>query len=68
MAVQALQTFKGWWDSLDQGTKNWIITIAGIAAAVGPVLVVLGTLMGSITKIVTAVQAMQGAFAAVSAF
>lgn len=68
MAVQALQTFKSWWDSLDQGTKNWIITIAGIAAAVGPVLVVLGTLMGSITKIVTAVQAMQGAFAAVSAF
>ncbi|MEY8538983.1 phage tail tape measure protein [Lactococcus muris] len=56
MAINALHSFKDWWDSLDQGTKNWIITIAGIAAAVGPVLVVFGTLMGSITKIYTGVS------------
>ncbi|WP_270287040.1 phage tail tape measure protein [Enterococcus casseliflavus] len=56
MAIDALKSFKGWWDSLDQGTKTWIITIAGILAAVGPVLVVLGTLMGSVTKITAGVK------------
>ena len=68
MAIDAMQSFKGWWDSLDQGTKNWIITIAGIAAAVGPVLVVFGTLMGSITKIYNGIKLMQSAFSVVSAF
>lgn len=56
MAIDALKSFKGWWDSLDQGTKTWIITIAGIIAAVGPVLVVLGTLMSSVTKITAGVK------------
>lgn len=68
MATNAMQSFKGWWDSLDQGTKNWIITIAGIAAAVGPVLVVFGTLMGSITKIYNGIKLMQSVFSVVSAF
>lgn len=68
MATNAMQSFKGWWDSLNQGTKNWIITIAGIAAAVGPVLVVFGTLMGSITKIYNGIKLMQSAFSVVSAF
>lgn len=60
MAIDALKSFKGWWDSLDQGTKNWIITLAGIAAAVGPVLIVLGSLMGSVTKIVGGVKSFIG--------
>ncbi|WP_312729715.1 phage tail tape measure protein, partial [Enterococcus sp.] len=60
MAIDALKSFKGWWDSLDQGTKNWIITIAGIIAAVGPVLVVLGMLMSSVTKIATGIRVLQG--------
>lgn len=68
MAINAMQSFKSWWDSLDQGTKTWIITIAGIAAAVGPVLVVFGTLMGSITKIYNGIKLMQSAFSIVSAF
>lgn len=68
MAINSMQSFKSWWDSLDQGTKTWIITIAGIAAAVGPVLVVFGTLMGSITKIYNGIKLMQSAFSIVSAF
>lgn len=56
MAIDALKSFKGWWDSLDQGTKNWIITLAGIAAVIGPALVVIGTLMSSVTKITTGVK------------
>ncbi len=59
MAIDALKSFKSWWDSLDQGTKNWIITIAGVAAVVGPVLVVLGTLMSSITKIAGGIRTLQ---------
>ncbi|WP_029487046.1 phage tail tape measure protein [Enterococcus gallinarum] len=56
MAIDALKSFKGWWDSLDQGTKNWIITLAGIAAVIGPALVVIGTLMSSVTKITAGVK------------
>lgn len=67
MAIDALKSFKGWWDSLDQGTKNWIITIAGIIAVVGPVLVVLGTLMSSVTKIVTGIRVLQGVWSGMTA-
>lgn len=67
MAIDALKSFKGWWDSLDQGTKTWIITIAGIIAAVGPVLVVLGTLMGSVTKIATGIRVLQGVWSGMTA-
>lgn len=67
MAIDALKSFKGWWDSLDQGTKTWIITIAGIIAAVGPVLVVLGTLMSSVTKIATGIRVLQGVWSGMTA-
>jgi phage tail tape measure protein, TP901 family, core region len=55
-AAEAIKAFAQWFQSLDGETKKWIVTIAGIAAAVGPVLVVFGTLMGSITKIYTGVS------------
>lgn len=64
MAIDALKSFKGWWDSLDQGTKNWIITLAGIVAAIGPFLVILGTLMGSVTKVATGIRTLQSVFSA----
>lgn len=67
MAIDALKSFKGWWDSLDQGTKKWIITIAGIIAAVGPVLVVLGMLMSSVTKIATGIRVLQGVWSGMTA-
>lgn len=49
-----------WFKGLDDSTQRTIITIAGIVAVVGPVLVVLGTLMGSITKITTAATSFWG--------
>ncbi|MGG5358026.1 phage tail tape measure protein, TP901 family, core region [Enterococcus sp. DIV0213j] len=67
-ATSLLQQFSTWWGSLDQGTKNWIITIAGIAAAVGPVLVILGSLMGSVTKIVGGVKSFIGIWKIMSGF
>lgn len=67
-ATSMLQEFSRWWGSLDQDTQNWIITIAGIAAAVGPVLVVLGTLMGSVTKIVGGIKSFIGIWQAMAGF
>lgn len=67
-AAEAIKAFAQWFQSLDGETKKWIVTIAGIAAAVGPVLVVFGTLMGSITKIYNGIKLMQSAFSVVSAF
>lgn len=67
-ATSMLQEFSRLWGSLDQDTQNWIITIAGIAAAVGPVLVVLGTLMGSVTKIVGGIKSFIGIWQAMAGF
>ncbi|MGL4335235.1 MAG: phage tail tape measure protein [Lactococcus garvieae] len=55
-------------DKMDEGTRKTIITLGLVAASVGPVLVALGSMAGSITKVVKAVKLMQSAFAAVSAF
>ncbi|HAQ4394908.1 TPA: phage tail tape measure protein [Enterococcus faecium] len=67
-ATQALKDFAGWWSSLDEDTQGWIITIAGIAAVVGPVLIVLGSLMGSVTKIVGGVKSFIGVWQAMAGF
>ena len=49
-----------WFANADSGTQDWIITIATAAAAVGPALVVLGTLISAVSSIV-------GVFSAASA-
>ena len=51
-----------WFSNLDQGTKDTIVTVAGIAAVVGPALVVVGTVISSIGKIISVVGAAQKAF------
>lgn len=52
-----------WFGNLDESTQQTIVMIAGIAAAVGPVLIVLGALIGSISKIIAAVKAVGAAIA-----
>lgn len=64
MAIDALQRFKAWFDSLDEGQKNMIVTFALVAAAIGPLLVVLGTLMGSVTKVAGGIRTLQSVFSA----
>lgn len=63
-AIDALTRFKGWFDSLDEGQKQMILTIALVVAAIGPFLVILGTLMGSITKVATGIRTLQSVFSA----
>ncbi|EMF0137044.1 phage tail tape measure protein [Enterococcus hirae] len=67
LAINALQRFKIWLDSLDQGQKNMLVTIA-LVVAIGPLLVILGTLMGSITKIVGGVKSFIGIWQTLSGF
>lgn len=59
-AVQYVSDLMGRFQALSPETQKWILIIAGAAAAIGPVLVVLGTLISSIGAIV-------GAFAALPA-
>lgn len=66
-AIDVLSRFSKWFSTLDDGTKQTIIVIAGIVAAIGPLLVILGTLMGSISKVVGGIKALQSAWTAMSA-
>lgn len=62
IATQIIQKLTEWmnkFNALDQETKNTILTIAGLVAAIGPVLIILGkvisiggTIFGVISKIV----------------
>ena len=40
-----------WFSGLDEGTRNTIVTFLGIAAAIGPVLLIVGKLMGAIVAL-----------------
>lgn len=58
-ATDKLQGFASWWGELDSGTQNTILTIAGVVAAIGPVLVIMGTVSSSISKIITLMNLMK---------
>jgi len=46
--VGALKTALEWFQNMDPGIKVAIVAIAGLAAAIGPLLVVFGTLLSSV--------------------
>lgn len=53
--AKMIQGLAKWFGGLDSGTKEWILTIAGIAAVVGPVILILGKLAAAIGIIGTVV-------------
>ncbi len=55
-----------WFAGLDEGTKRTIITILGIVAAVGPVLVILGKVVGAIGTMIGIFTKLKTAWAAVT--
>ncbi len=72
--VGAIQGFVDWLNSMDEGTKKFIVTIALVVAAIGPVLIIVGkvisavgTIMTIIPKLGGALKAVQGAMAAFNA-
>ena len=72
--VSALQKVADWLNSLSEGTKKTIVTIALIVAAIGPVLIVvgkvisaIGTIMTWVPKIATAIKTVKTALTALHA-
>jgi TP901 family phage tail tape measure protein len=53
--TEVLQDVSNWFDGLDRSTKETIVTIAGIAAVVGPVLLIGGKFIGVLAGIARAV-------------
>lgn len=66
-ATEGLKGFAEWWKGLDTNTQNTILTIAGVIAAIGPLLVIFGTVASSISKITTLIKTMKTAIAAAKA-
>lgn len=62
--VDKIQGIVDYMNSLDDGTKKMIMTIAAIVAAVGPILLVVGKLTIGIGQVITAVGAISGAVSA----
>lgn len=66
--AEAVKNAAQWFRGLDDDTQKTIMTIAGIAAVIGPLLVVLGTVAGSINKIITTVKILQQAWTIFTGF
>lgn len=68
-----VQKFVDWLKGLSEGTKKTVVTIALLAAALGPVLIVIGkvisavgTIMTVVPKIARVINTVKGAFAALN--
>ena len=68
-----VQKFVDWLNGLSEGTKKTIVTIALLAAALGPVLIVIGkvisavgTIMTVVPKLAGVINTVKGAFAALN--
>lgn len=69
-----VQKFVDWLNGLSEGTKKTVVMIALLAAALGPVLIVIGkvisavgTIMTVVPKIAGVINTVKGAFAALNA-
>lgn len=58
--AEAVKNAAQWFKGLDENAQNTIMTIAGIAAVVGPALIAFGSIAGSITKIASAASGFFG--------
>ena len=68
-----VQKFVDWLNGMDEGAKKVVVTIALLAAALGPVLIIVGkvisavgTIMTVVPKIAGAIKVVKGAFAALN--
>ena len=51
--VESIKEWVDWFNQLDEGQKKTILTIIAVVAAIGPLLIIIGTLCSSISKIIT---------------
>lgn len=61
--IRIIQKLVDWFAKLSPTTKTIIVTIAGIVAAIGPLLIILGILASSIGAIISILPVLAGAFA-----
>lgn len=73
LIVGWIQKFVDWLNGMDEGTKKVVITVALFAAALGPVLFIVGkvisavgTIMTVVPKIAGVINTVKGAFAALN--
>ena len=65
--VGYIQNLVDWLNSLDDGTKQIIVTIALVLAAVGPVLIMIGKVVASVGSIMTTIPKIGAALTALMA-
>ena len=65
--LTTVQKAISWFRNLDDDTKKTIITIAKVAAVVGPVLLVIGKLINVVLGVTKALKVVKGAIMAVNA-
>lgn len=58
--VEKAKEIVNWFNQLDSGTQQLILTIAGITAAVGPVLIVVGKIVSAIGTIASGIGGLIG--------
>lgn len=51
-----IQEVKEWYDNLDEGTKNTIVTIGLVVAAIGPVLAIVGSVISFIGTVISTIS------------
>lgn len=59
-ASEKIASFAEWFSGLSEETKNFIVTIGLVAAAVGPVLIVIGKIITALTTIGGAISTVVG--------
>ena len=57
-----LGSISAWWDGLSPKTQEWIVKLIMLAAAIGPILIIGGQLVNSVTSIGGAVGGIIGKF------
>lgn len=57
-----LGSISAWWDGLSPKTQEWIVKLIMLAAAIGPILIIGGQLVSSVTSIGGAVGGIIGKF------
>lgn len=62
--IEKIQKIVDFLNGLDEGTRKTLLTIAGVVAAVGPILLVIGKLVVGIGSIITAVGSISAAITA----
>lgn len=59
--IQKVTELVQWFSGLDQRTKGIIVAIIGVVAAIGPLLIIFGTLASSASSIIALVTKLSGA-------